>query len=148
MKVYLAAPYAGRDVLKGELDTWAELGVEVTCGWVQGTRPLGASTYGISAESTLAEVEAHATMDLADVDRADALVLYTANYLQQLDPSLGDVTHQLHTGGRHIETGYAIAKDKPVVVLGNDENIFHRGLCMTAHSPAEAYSALLMNGDI
>lgn len=141
-RLYLAAPYAGRDILKAELPVWAELGAEVTCGWVKGTRPLGAATYGISAESTPDEVQAHAVMDLSDIAEADAVIHYTANYLQGLDASLDHVEHQLHSGGRHVETGYAIALNKPVIVLGNYENIFQRGLCRQAFTPTQAMEAL------
>jgi len=144
MKIYLAAPYAGRDILKEHLDFWTDHGHghEVTCGWVQGTRPLGTESYGISAVSTDEEVEAHARMDLEDIDRADAVVHYTAQYLQSLDTSLGSVTHNLHSGGRHVETGYAIAKNKPVVILGPRENIFQRGLCLWADDLDGALKAL------
>lgn len=142
MKIYLAAPYAGRDILKEQLDFWTEHGYEVTCGWVKGTRPLGAASYGISAVSTDEEVKAHAQMDLADIDEADVLVHYTAQYLQSLDPTLGSVTHNLHSGGRHVETGYAIAKDIPVVVIGPLENIFQRGLCLQAWDLDGALAAL------
>lgn len=142
MKIYLAAPYAGRDVLKEDLSFWQDHGHEVTCGWVQGTRPLGADTYGISAASSHEEVEAHALMDLEDVDRADALVHYTAAYLRSVDPSMGDVTHNLHSGGRHVETGYALAKNKPVVIVGPLENIFQRGLCLWADDLDGAVRAL------
>lgn len=132
MKIYLAAPYAGRDILKEHLDFWADHGHEVTCGWVNGTRPLDSKSFGVSEISTDEEVENHARMDLEDIDRADAVVHYTAEYLQSLDSSLGSVTHNLHSGGRHVETGYAIAKDKPVIILGPRENVFQRGLCLWA----------------
>ena len=142
MKIYLAAPYAGRDILKEHLSFWQDHGHEVTCGWVKGTRPLETSSFGISATSTDDEVTAHAEMDLADIDEADVLVHYTAQYLQSLDPSLGSVTHNLHSGGRHVETGYAIAKEKPVVIIGPMENIFQRGLCLTADDLDSALQAL------
>lgn len=142
MKIYLAAPYAARDILKDDLDFWTANGYEVTCGWVKGTRPLNAASFGISESSTQEEVEAHAQMDLDDIDAADALVHYTAQYLQSRDPSLGSVTHNLHSGGRHVETGYALGKGIPVVVVGPLENIFQRGLCLWAHDLDDALSAL------
>lgn len=131
MKIYLAAPYAGRDVLKGHLPFWRDHGHEVTCGWVNGTRPLGTASYGISAMSTDEEVTAHASGDLSDIDAADVVVHYTAQYLQAV-AGLDPVVHNLHSGGRHVETGYALAKDIPVVVVGPRENIFQRGLCLWA----------------
>lgn len=141
MKIYLAAPYAARDLLKDDLDFWADHGYEVTCGWVKGTRPLGVASFGISAVSTDEETTAHANMDLEDVDRADALVLYTAQYIAAVG-GLDPVAHNLNSGGRHVEVGYALAKDKPVVVIGPLENIFQRGLCLWAHDLDGAVEAL------
>lgn len=141
MKIYLAAPYAARDILKDHLPFWQDHGHEVTCGWVKGTRPLGQDTFGISAASTHEEVEAHALMDLEDVDRADALVLYTAQYIASV-AGLDPVAHNLNSGGRHVEVGYALAKDKPVVVIGPLENIFQRGLCLWADDLDSAVDAL------
>lgn len=148
MKIYLAAPYAGRDILRDELQTWTDAGHEVTCGWVWEEATLDASSYGISESSIDDEVRTYAERDLADIDRADALIHYTAQYLQSLDPSLGDVTHNLHSGGRHVETGYALAKEKIVVVLGPQENIFQRGLCMTAYDIDEALQCLEMTKNL
>lgn len=130
MKIYLAAPYAARDILKGHLPMWTEAGHEVTCGWVKGTRPLGDATYGVSEASTDEEVYLHASRDLGDIEEAEIVIHYTAQYLKSIDPSLDDVTHNLHSGGRHVETGFAIAKGKHVIVIGPMENIFQRGLCL------------------
>lgn len=146
MKIYLAAPYAGRDILKDDLDWWTANGHEVTCGWVRGTRPLETASFGISVVSTDEEVAAHAEMDLADIDEADALVHYTADYLvAHSDWGRTEASEKnLHSGGRHVETGYALAKGKPVVILGPKENIFQRGLCLEAHDLDDALSALLI----
>lgn len=129
MKIYLAAPYAARDILKEDLVFWRKHDHQVTCGWVKGTRPLGTASYGISEHSTQEEVEAHTQMDFEDIDAADALVLYTAQYLVDR-AGLDHNAHNLHSGGRHVETGYALAKDKPVIVVGPLENVFQRGMCM------------------
>lgn len=147
MKIYLAAPYAGRDTLKDHLSFWQDHGHEVTCGWVKGTRPLEASSFGVSEVSTDDEVRAHAEMDLADIDDADALVHYTGQYIAAIS-GLDPVAHNLHSGGRHVETGYALAKDKPVVVIGPMENIFQRGLCLTADDLDGALHCLELIQDI
>lgn len=147
MKIYLAAPYAARDVLKEHLEFWADRGHEVTCGWVKGTRPLGTESYGISEVSTHEEVQAHAAMDLADVDAADAVVLYTAQYVAAV-AGLDPIAHNLTSGGRHVEVGYALAKDKPVVVIGPLENIFQRGLCLWADDLESAADALTLVGSL
>ncbi len=53
------------------------------------------------------------------ISRADVLVLLTG-------AALGLTPDECGSGGRHVETGYALAKDKWVVVVGEAENIFHR----------------------
>lgn len=55
-----------------------------------------------------------ARVDLEDIDSAEMLVLLN-----------GQVSK---TGGKHVETGYAIAKGKKVVVVGPVENVFHWSL--------------------
>ena len=133
MKIYLAAPYAARDILKEHVPLFEYHGHEITCGWLKGTRPLGESSYGISEVSTQEEVEAHAQMDLEDVEQADVVVLYTAGYVAEIG-GLDPVAHNLTSGGRHVEVGYALAKGKPVIVIGPLENIFQRGLCLWAQN--------------
>lgn len=148
MKIYLAAPYAARDILKDDLAFWADHGHEVTCGWVKGTRPLETASFGISAHSTQEEVEAHTQMDFDDIDAADALVLYTSEYLTAR-AGWGNTEaseKNLHSGGRHVETGYALAKGKPVIVVGPLENVFQRGMGLWASDLTEALSALEIAG--
>lgn len=53
-----------------------------------------------------------AWLDFADIDRAQALVL-----LRPLSPE--------PAAGMHVETGYALARGKPVLVYGYRENLFH-----------------------
>src|SRR5580704_6635369 len=64
------------------------------------------------------EVEAHAAAnavrDLADLDRADAIVCFTT-------PARATRSR----GGRHTEFGYALAKGKAVILVGPRENIFY-----------------------
>jgi nucleoside 2-deoxyribosyltransferase len=55
-----------------------------------------------------------AVLDLGDVDRADAVVLYTEPYGMAVPG-----------GGRHVEFGYGLGRGKRVVVVGPLENIFH-----------------------
>lgn len=52
--------------------------------------------------------------DLADVDAADVLLA-----MNPVDWERGG------TGGRHVELGYAIAREKQVVLWGRRSNIFH-----------------------
>jgi nucleoside 2-deoxyribosyltransferase len=54
---------------------------------------------------------ARAHDDLVDIDRADAVVVFT------------DVPST--TGGYHVEVGYALGRDIPVVLVGPRLNVFH-----------------------
>lgn len=55
----------------------------------------------------------HGLADMADINAADALVCITGNGILAST-----------TGGRHFELGYAMAKGKPVAILGSVENCF------------------------
>jgi nucleoside 2-deoxyribosyltransferase len=127
MKLYLAGAYAARDVLRDRVVPMLEsVGHEVTSGWLQGSRPISPLTIGTSPISTDAEVADFVRGDLQDILNADALVLMTGNAMMGLDRNLDPL--QLHTGGRHFETGFAHALGVPVVVVGQPENVFHRAL--------------------
>lgn len=77
-------------------------GHEVTSKWIRGL------------EETMSLPEA-AQMDLDDIDRADVVISCTL--------PKGTV---FSSGGRHVEFGYALAKDKLIINVGpNEENIFH-----------------------
>lgn len=58
--------------------------------------------------------EAFAEEDLEDIASSDVFVIFT-------DPPEKRTTR----GGRHVESGYALALGLPVVVVGPRENVFH-----------------------
>lgn len=97
--VYIAAPYPLREAAIAVMHRLEDAGFEVTSTWLKQEDKLE---------------DAFARLDLADVDRADTLVA--------LNPpewvSVG-------TGGRHVEFGYALARQKPIVMVGERGNIFH-----------------------
>jgi hypothetical protein len=130
MKIYIAGAYAARDVLREEKAFFEARGHTVTSTWLQGKRAITTGTVGTSPESSLQEVKQHAVDDLAQVAESDALVLYTAEAMVRLEPSLAGAL--LTSGGRHVETGYALATGIPVIVVGPQENIFQRGLALPA----------------
>ena len=115
MKVYLAGPYGARETIAGYRDELNTIGIEVTATWLTETHEIADGTTGAATALTDDTVARHAKTDLIDVERADLLVLFTAK-------SVGTEGG----GGRHIETGYALALSKPVLVVGEPENIFHR----------------------
>jgi hypothetical protein len=134
VKLYLAAPYAARDYVREyAAPNLLKHGHTTTSEWLLATRAITPATLGTSPATSDADVMYHAGKDLEEVRAADVLVHFTANYLLARVPSLQGVGPQaLHTGGRHVETGYALALHKSVIVLGQPENIFMRGLCHQA----------------
>lgn len=100
MKVYFAGRLEDVDVLLALRATLAELGVESTARWLDS---LGAD-----------EAEG-ATRCADDIAASSAFLLYNP-----------PAVHRTGTGGRHVETGIALALEIPVVVLGHRENAFHQ----------------------
>lgn len=125
MKIYIAAPFAARNVAMTTAFTLEDAGHEITSKWHGSTRDIHVGTVGISPESDDAEVLEHALADLADIDRCDAVLHLTGSYCSEL---VNVPLHWLHTGGRHVEVGYAIAKGKDVHLIGEPENIFGRSI--------------------
>ncbi len=117
MKVYLAAPYGSRDAIRQYADQLTRIGFKVTSTWLDETHDINEGTQGAAADLPDAQVDKHARDDMRDIDRSDLLVLFTA-------ASVGAEGG----GGRHVETGYALAKIGPryVIVVGEPENVFHR----------------------
>ncbi len=101
MKIYIAGRYTNLALLKEESKIFTEAGHEVTSSWLDNKE------NGLTFEDV-------AILDLGDVDRADAIVLYTEAYGT---PVPG--------GGRHVEFGYAMGKGKKLFIVGPMENIFH-----------------------
>jgi nucleoside 2-deoxyribosyltransferase len=132
VKLYLAAPYAARDYIRSTVAPRLEaVGHTMTSEWLLSTNAITPDHLGTSPAKDAATVMHHAGKDLAEVAAADVLVHFTAAYLCRVT-TLDSVRHQLHSGGRHVETGYALALNKSVIVVGDPENIFQRGLCHTA----------------
>lgn len=109
MRLYLAGPWPRREEIRGYAKELRALGIEVTSRWLND---------GIAEEGDLESPpylqRQYALIDLLDIEAANALVAFTeAN------------GSECHTGGRHIEAGYAIAKRKIVIVVGPLENVFY-----------------------
>jgi nucleoside 2-deoxyribosyltransferase len=131
LRVYLAAPYAARDAIRVYADELRLIGMVCTSSWLQEDVAIGKGTIGAAVDESDDAVKQHCVKDFADIGRADALVLFTGETVREMGlPGLDFMT--LHTGGRHVETGYALAKGIPVIVVGHAENVFHRGACITA----------------
>lgn len=114
MKVYLAAPYAARALLNEYAAELRHIGIAVTSTWLDGTHELDAEHT-----ATHEDRQRWATEDLADVRRSDLLVAFTAAAVG-IQPPRGT------SGGRHVETGYALGRNISVLLVGEtEENVFH-----------------------
>lgn len=99
LQVYIAGRSEDQSAAKTLRDRLAEHGIGCTSRWLDGF---------IDNHRTAA------VMCIVDIARGDAVVVVNP-------PKV----HRTGTGGRHVETGIAIATGKPVVVLGARENVFH-----------------------
>lgn len=126
MKVYLAAPYKARDYMLIHVARHLEFkGHVVVSSWIREDHLVHSGTINAAPSQTEEYCASHIARDFADIDSADVVVLFTGQFISE---SLYSV-NLLDTvsGGRHVEVGYALAKGKRVIVVGNPENIFHRG---------------------
>jgi len=112
MRVYIAARFSLKNHAKELAGQLEQIGVTVTSRWLD-EAPM--PTHG--QEKFLRET---AFIDLQDVDAADVLVILSDNLaLHDLVPS------KWATGSRHFEAGYAFAKGKPIVCVGDRDNLFY-----------------------
>lgn len=93
MKIYIAAKYVMRYELRHVVDQLRAMGHECTSQWIDN----GEESKG---------QQAAALMDLADVDRADAVIFMAEHHRSQ---NIG--------GGRWFEFGYAYAQGKRIYVV-------------------------------
>lgn len=139
MKVYTAAPYAARELVRGHREHLLAAGLEPVSSWVHETVKITEGTKGAAAALTDTEVRHHAKGDFRDIRGCALLLHYTAAYcaerLPEVDPA------GFYSGGRHVETGYALARGIPVVVLGEAENVFQRAFAVGTFSSLARYLA-------
>lgn len=113
MRVYLAAPFLRPDVFQ-VADSLACAGHTVTSRW-------------LSEMDTGTTRSDAALRDFEDIRASDAVLV-----LDDLE----------RWSGRHVEAGYALALDKPVVILGPASNIFYRTICRAADTLEHALAAM------
>lgn len=127
MRIYIAAPYAVRNELRVPAQELREAGHEPTATWLNAAHEITPGTLETAADFSDEYAEEHSIQDLEDVARSDLVIAVTWATAESLvfpGTSLGG-----NSGGRHVETGAALALSIPVLVWGQPENIFHRGLC-------------------
>jgi nucleoside 2-deoxyribosyltransferase len=96
--IYVAAAWAWREQAQELAKVLHQSGHRVTSRWLDEIHEIGA----VGARD-----------DLEDIDAADTLVLMTM-----------PIGTMFSSGGRMVELGYAIARRKNIVLLGERENIF------------------------
>ena len=92
MKIYLAGRFVNKELLKAKRSDLEKLGHFITSRWLDG-QPYSKQD--------------NALMDLEDIDKADAIVLYADTVPQPERPY----------GGMFVEFGYGFAKKKKIFVV-------------------------------
>jgi nucleoside 2-deoxyribosyltransferase len=110
LSVYLAARYSRKEEIKQKAGELEQLGITVTSRWLEEKADPN-TTMAVVGEEFCQFV---ANQDIEDIDRADVFILFSE------DPEKAFVR-----GGRHFETGYAYGINKPIIVHGPKENVFH-----------------------
>lgn len=136
--VYIAAPFAARDFAREVSDKIQAAGHTVTSKWVFSEREINSGTIGTSEDSTDDVAQSHAVSDLSSVMVSDHVLHLTSAACAIYAPEVPQ--EWLHTGGRHVEMGFALANSVPVHILGEPENIFARTLA-TQHTSVEDFLA-------
>lgn len=100
MNVYLAAPWELQADVRALHEALLEAGFGSIARWLDAD----SNTY----------TEEWANNCLEDIRRCDVLLIW--------NPA---IWARVGTGGRHVEVGFALALEKPVIILGARTNIFH-----------------------
>lgn len=138
-RVYLAAPYASRDLCRVYAAELLDKGHVVTSQWIRADHEIREGVVDAAPDHSDAHLTLQTHADFADIESADIVILFTAAWCM-INWELH--RHQTISGGRHVEVGYALAKGKMVIVLGQPENIFHRGACVLAETWEEVLGLL------
>ena len=109
MKIYLAARYTRRDELREYAKALRALGHEVTSRWLAERKDPGCTVDDVTEGEHLRIAE----RDLEDIAAADMFVAFTR------EPKGNK------RGGHHVELGYALAREKEIILLEGRENSFH-----------------------
>ena len=110
---YLAAPYQARELIKTYRDElFKPAGIAVTSRWLHQQHAVTTQPQELLA----GEAAREARNDLSDVYRARHFVSFS---------TIGNPgIEENGRGGRHVELGYALAKQKPCWQVGQPQNLF------------------------
>lgn len=126
MRVYIAARFSRQHEVAACAGDLEARGIEVTSRWFRGGHEWDGSP---DEDIPVERLSRFAQEDLDDLVAADVLVCLTES--PRSGPS---------RGGRHVEFGYALARQMPVLTVGYRENVFY---CLPAVQYAESWEAAL-----
>lgn len=115
MKAYVAGPFPARQTIACRANDLEIIGYTVRAPWLHGD-----GAPGPCMDRSEVDRARWAREDLEDVAACDVFVMFLP-----LAVGMASMDAAGHTGGRHIETGYALAHRKHVVIVGGTENVFH-----------------------
>jgi nucleoside 2-deoxyribosyltransferase len=113
MKIYLSGQFEDGLALCEVRERLQTSGCSVTSRWLD-SAALAPATSRTSDPGAPARLAAIARQDIEDIVAADLVVVFSP-------PEACGVGR----GGRHVETGYALALGKRVIVVGARGNVFH-----------------------
>lgn len=124
LKIYQAASFPNRESQRLLATELGKAGYPVTSRWLR-------AEHAVYAGGDYRKGQVFAEEDLDDVKSADCLIVTT------------DGKEQLTRGGRHAETGAALALGKPVIINGPIEQVFHyHSLCRQANDASHMFELL------
>jgi nucleoside 2-deoxyribosyltransferase len=112
-RLYLSGQFEDVAFLRRVRDDLIRSGFVITSRWLNGDS-LEPATASASEEGAAARLVSIASQDLEDIDSADMVIVFNP-----------DAARATGRGGRHVETGYALARAKPVILVGVRSNVFH-----------------------
>lgn len=119
MRVYLSARFERQEEMQRYSEQLRAEGIEVVSAWTELDSPSSDGFTGIAVERRALT----AMMDVQQLVGANALVLFS------------DAANPDPRGGKHVETGIALALSKRILLVGSAENVFHN-LPDVEHFPA------------
>ncbi|MBA3949780.1 MAG: hypothetical protein H0X44_07535 [Acidobacteria bacterium] len=113
MSVYLSGQFEDGPALLHVRDDLLRAGYRVTSRWLNSGFATPATSLA-GQPGAAGKLAAIAHQDIEDIMAADVLVVFNP-----------PEACAIGRGGRHVETGYALALGKKVIVVGARGNVFH-----------------------
>lgn len=129
-RTYLAARYDRRlEMIETVVPRLALVGLAVRATWLTGAHEQKVEIQrGFGDELPTAFLASCAAEDLRDIAIASVFVTFTEG------PEVGRTS-----GGRHVELGYALARECRCIVIGPVENVFHHLEVIERHPDLDAF---------